>query len=313
MKILIIGGTYFLGKAFLEAALRDGNQVTLLNRGSRLIGQQVDAHAGCGEETQLKMLRADRRDEEQLKALTGQWDPEGYDCVVDFCAYEKGDIQKVMDVLPEGVKQYVFISTCDVYRRGTGKVLDETAEFEGRDFGGEAGAYILGKVALERELAECAAKRGMHYTSIRPAFIYGPDNYAPREEIFFQWISKAGQILFPEDADGWFQFVYVKDAAKCILACLLKQDFYDLGVNLCGERVTYESFAEALEKAVGMPITRIGVTVNDVTERGIPLPFPMTRQESESYDGSKMIKLGVELTPLSEGLRESYAWFLGSK
>ena len=289
-----------MGKAFLEEAMRSGNQVTLLNRGSRSV-----------ETTALHVLHSDRRNEAQLKALEGQWDPEGYDCVVDFCAYEKGDLRKILDVLPEGVKQYVFISTCDVYRRGTGKLLGETAEFEERDFGGEAGAYILGKVELEKELAQLASEKGIHYTSIRPAFIYGPDNYAPREEIFFQWISKAGQILLPEDADGWFQFVYVKDAAKCILACLGNEDVYDGGLNLCGEKITYQSFGDALEKAAGMPITRIGVTVNDVVERGIPLPFPMTKLESESYDGSKALKLGVGFTPLEEGLRESYAWFLG--
>ncbi|MBP5281139.1 MAG: NAD-dependent epimerase/dehydratase family protein, partial [Lachnospiraceae bacterium] len=221
--------------------------------------------------------------------------------------------RKVMEVLPAGVKQYVFISTCDVYERGTGKRLDETSKFEERDFGGEAGAYILGKVTLEKELLECAAKKGMHTTVIRPAVIYGPGNYAPREGIYFQWMSKAGQILVPEDADGWFQMVYVRDAAKILYASLLNEKAYDEAFNLCGETLTYQDFADALEK-IQPGLQRVGVTVDLVNEKGIPLPFPMTKEESETYAGDKAHAFagenGIEFTTLVEGLRESYADFL---
>ncbi|MCR5459265.1 MAG: NAD-dependent epimerase/dehydratase family protein [Acetatifactor sp.] len=317
MKILILGGTYFLGKAFLETCDGNGDEITVLNRGSRPVPGNEDRH--------VHEILADRRDAEALERAAAQFDPEGYDCIVDFCGYEAGDVRRVLEAITAsrkkagkqgaGVRQYVFISTCDVYRRGTGKTLDENAPLEERDFGGAEGAYICGKVALEKELRQCAEETinqvggRMHYTSVRPAFIYGPGNYAPREGIFFRWVSKAGQILFPEDADGSFQMVYVKDLARCIYACLGNENFYDCAVNVCGENIDYQRFADALEEAVEQRIEKVMLPVADVLSRGIPLPFPLTKTESETYADEKMKMLGVEMTALVQGMRETYAWF----
>ena len=301
MKLLILGGTYFLGKAFLEACDDGKTEITVLNRGNRKIPGNGDGH--------IREIRADRRDSGSLCNVRDQFDPEGYDCVIDFCAYGSGDVQGITE-LGFPIRQYIFISTCDVYRRGTGEVLSEEAALEERDFGGEAGAYILGKVALEKELRAVAREKGMRYTSIRPAFIYGPDNYAPREGIFFQWASKAGQVLFPEDADGSFQMVYVKDLARFLLLCLGNEKAYDEAFNVCGEPLDYKAFLDALEDAIGTKLVRVGVSVQTVLEKGIPLPFPLTKAESEHYDSSKAMAMGFGEAPLSKGLRESYAWFL---
>jgi len=378
MKILIIGGTYFLGKAFLEVCDKAGNEITVLNRGNREVPGNEDGH--------IRVIHANRQNAEELARIVAKFDPEGYDYVVDFCAYECGDIRKVLEALEtsrsatrdsvealetsrsatrdsvealetsrnatrdsvetletsrsatvggvkvssvqrkveagkrdHGVRQYVYISTCDVYRRGTGALLGEDSPLEERDFGGPEGAYICGKVALEKELRQCAevSNNGegdrMHYTSVRPAFIYGPENYAPRESVFFQWVSKAGQILFPEDADGTFQMIYVKDLARCIYACLGNEDFYDCAVNACGEKMDYQLFADAIEEATGQKIEKVMISVADVLNRKIPLPFPLSKAESETYDGGKMKKLGVEETPFVYGLRETYAWFTKHK
>ena len=305
MKVLIIGGTYFCGKAFLEVCEQCGDEITILNRGSRRLGQNADGH--------IREIVADRKNAASLEKVQAEGSLDGIQAVVDFCAYEAGDIRKVMQILPQSVTQYIMISTCDVYYRGTGKELDETAALETRDFGGEAGAYISGKVALEKELREQAAERGMHITSVRPAFIYGPDNYAPREGIFFQWISKAGQVLFPMDADGSFQMVYVKDLARFLHQCLLNEKAYDEAFNVCGDPIDYERFVQALELAVGNRLERVELPVAVVQEKGIPLPFPLTKEESESYDASKARSLGVRFTDLSEGLRESYQWFLSQE
>ncbi|MBQ1850159.1 MAG: NAD-dependent epimerase/dehydratase family protein [Lachnospiraceae bacterium] len=304
MKLLIIGGTYFLGKAFLEVCDDGTNEITVLNRGNRKVPGKENGH--------IREIRADRKSEASLRAVRESFDDAGYDGVIDFCAYEKGDIQRILN-LGFPIKKYIFISTCDVYERGTGEILDEGASFEERDFGGEAGAYIVGKVALEKELLESAKLRGMRYTSVRPTFIYGPGNYAPREGMFFQWISKAGQIIFPEDADGSFQMVYVEDLAKCIYACLQSEAPNDGGMNVCGETTDYEGFADALEKATGQSIQRVALSVNDVNARGIPMPFPLTKAESERYSDERARSLGVPFTSLEEGLRKSYQSFLQSE
>jgi nucleoside-diphosphate-sugar epimerase len=106
--------------------------------------------------------------------------------------------------------------------------------------------------------------------------------------------------------------VYVKDLARFLHLCLLHERAYDEAFNVCGDQIDYEKFVQALERAVGNSIERVELPVAVVQEKGIPLPFPLTKEESESYDGSKARSLGAEFTELSEGLKESYAWFLNS-
>ena len=142
MRILVIGGTYFLGRIFVDKVYKE-HEVTLINRGNAILPKDT-----YGTVTQHI---CDRHDEESISNLREN----RFDVVVDFCAYREGDINTVLRALDYNVGQYIFISTCDVYVRGTGKILDESAPFEERDFGGEVGDYITGKVALEKELKEC--------------------------------------------------------------------------------------------------------------------------------------------------------------
>ena len=292
-NILVIGGSYFLGKAFVKLAISSGHDVTVFNRGNRPLNN-----------SKIKELYGDRHDPDAMKPLAGQQ----FDAVVDFCGYEKNDILTVFQQLKSQMKQYVFISTCDVYERGTTNVQDEHSPFEKRDFGGEAGQYITGKVALEEELRECSAEFGIPYTSIRPAFIYGPENYAPREAMYLHWIEQAGQILHPTDATGVFQMVYVEDVAKAILKAIGNEAAFNEAFNLAPlPMITYESFADTLAMAVTTPFERVPVTVEMVNEKQIPLPFPLTPEESNRYDGEKVLQLIGNYTPLETGLKQTFS------
>lgn len=306
MRLLVIGGTYFLGKAFVELCDNGENEILLVNRGNRALSLQGGSR--------VKSFLADRHDARRLQELADLLQKAPVDAVIDFCAYEAGDVRGIMEILPKGVKQYVFVSTCDIYRHGSTLPLDESAALEDRSFGGQEGAYIAGKVRLERELRECSSTLGIAYTVIRPTIIYGPGNYAPREGIFFHWIQKAGQILIPEEGDGTFQMVYVKDVAKVIRACLLREECFDQAINVCGDEVlNYQRFADYLEKACDGKIDRITIPVAEIATRGIPLPFPLTEAESERYVGDKVRRLGVPFTLMEDGLRETYRWFLGNE
>lgn len=290
MNILVLGGSYFLGKHFVNMAVKE-HQVTVFNRGNRPL-----------ENTVVREIRGDRHDLDALAGLKGKH----YDVVVDFCAYQKGDIDLVFSSLGAEFDQYIFISTSDVYERGLNRLLDEAAPLEERFFGGEAGAYISGKVALERELEECGARYGVKYTSIRPAFIYGPDNYAPRESMYFLWIEQAGQILHPVDATGIFQMVYVEDVALAILRSLGNPAVYNGAVNLAPPQMeTYDSFAGALKECIEKPFELVEVTVSQALEKNLPLPFPLTREESNQYDGRKALQLIGQYTSLTEGMKKT--------
>lgn len=286
MKILVMGGSYFLGKAFVEAAA-DWYEVTVYNRGNNPLNMD-----------NVTQIKGDRHNANELSQLN-QCE---YEIIVDFCAYEEGDIKAILSSLKTIPKQYILISTVDVYERGLGHLLAEDAPFETRNFGSEAGGYILGKVALEKELQKCASDV-MAYTVFRPAFLYGPDNYAPRESIYFNWIEQAGQILHPADATGEFQLVYVQDVVRAILSAIGNTAAYNQAYNLTGSRMeTYDSFAEALENIYGKTFEKVEITVSTVYEKGIPLPFPLTEAESNWYDGTKALTLIGEYTSLGDGL-----------
>ncbi|MBR6326806.1 MAG: NAD-dependent epimerase/dehydratase family protein [Lachnospiraceae bacterium] len=294
MRFLILGGTYFLGLAFTEQAFRAGHELTLINRGTHPIGHP-----------RIREFHLDRHDSAALAALPA----ERFDAVIDFCGYAAGDIRSFLEAFPGTIGHYLFLSTVDACRRGTGLLLTEDAPLEDRVFPGEAGAYIAGKAALERELEACSAEGGFAFTVFRPSFIYGPGNYAPRESLYFHWIREAGQILHPSDATGHFQFVYVEDAARAVLESCRNPEAYGRRLFLaCEEEVTYERWAVLLKGAVDRPFTMAELPVSEVTARGIPLPFPLTEEESERCDGKfiRQILPNFSYLPMEEGLRFSW-------
>lgn len=294
MKILIIGGTYFLGKHFTDLAITQ-HEIYLLNRGTN---PQNDPR--------ITEFHMDRHDTKKLAEISNVH----FDVIVDFCAYSENDIRLLFEHLNATFDQYIFISTCDVYRRNTMRYMDENSELENRNFGGEAGDYISGKVALEKELSDCCKKYNVCYTSIRPAFIYGPDNYAPREGIYFTWIKNAGQIIQPSDATGEFQMVYVDDVARAILAACQNPLACNRAYNLCNpQMLNYTSFANILKNATGVDFQEITLPITAILEKGIPLPFPLTHEESQYYTGTAVKELGICYTPIEKGMAETFQQF----
>lgn len=293
MNILVLGGSYFLGYRFVNLAVSGSHKVTVFNRGTRPLNME-----GVSE------VRGDRSVSEDLSKITGS-----FDATVDFCAYEKGDIRRVKDALGDRTGRYVFISTVDVYERGTGNTLDESSSFETRDFGGEAGAYILGKVSLEKEIEEYPDR-----CILRPSIIYGPGNYAPRENIYFKWITAAGQILEPKPSDGFFQMVSVNDVAKAALEACSSDSYAGKAFNVTSSNVyTYEDFTQILKKATGKDFEVIGVTPEEAFMQQVPFPYPIVKAESERYDGSALEKTGFIYTDINEGMKEAWENYVHSK
>lgn len=256
MKLLVIGGSYFYGRVFVMEAAK-AHEITVWNRGTysmeafgvrQIKGDRHERIAGCGED---------------------------YDAVIDFCAYAPGDVRDTLDLLTGKTRQYVLISTVDVYERNPAVIKREDTPFEERNIPGEAGAYIAGKAALERELAEVCSAWGIPYTSLRPAVLYGPYNYAPRESAYISMLLQNHVLPRFTDAQGKFQVVYVKDAARAVLACLGNERAYGQAYNLCqDEIITYDMFFDTL-KSVAEPtdlegLVEVPLTVEQAMSQGVP-------------------------------------------
>lgn len=316
MKILVIGGSYFYGRVFVMLAAKE-HDITVVNRGTYSM-----------EQFGVRQIKGDRHD-----AFLWRQCNEDYDAVVDFCAYEPGDINTVLENLAGSVRQYILISTVDVYRRQGECAVDmvsaeavirrpdilkdEDTSYETRSLPGEAGAYIAGKVVLERELREECGGRNITYTVLRPAILYGPYNYAPRESLFIQMAVKERILPRFSDAKGKFQFVYVKDAAEAILKCLGNGRACGRAYNLCGDEILdydlfFRELAYCAEEGLrgGSGLRRIDMTLDEARIQGIPIPFPAAAEETELVSNVRSREeLEMKYTPLREGMRKTYTAF----
>ncbi|MBE6997715.1 MAG: NAD-dependent epimerase/dehydratase family protein [Ruminococcaceae bacterium] len=298
-RILVIGGSYFAGRVFTMVAA-DRCELTLLNRGR----YSMSRYPGVQE------VRCDRHDTAALSALP----PADYDAVVDFCAYAPGDVETLCGALKSSFKKYIYISTADVYDRAAPQPWTEQTPV-GTDFsfaGPDTGAYLAGKAALERECAAVCAAKGADCVILRPAFLYGPYNYAPREPWYIRTAVSGQPIPQPTDADGRFQFVYVKDLAMAVLACLgpdapAGARAYNLAAP---EVLDYAGFLATLQSVADRPIPTTPVTVEQVLRENLPLPFPLRAAESELFDGSLAEReLGLHYTPFRDGMEKAWNAF----
>lgn len=301
MKILVVGGSYFYGRVFVMEAARMHSDwdITVLNRGTYSM-----------EEFGVTQVTGDRHNADAF-AKCG----DHYDAVIDFCAYQAGDVSFVIEHLEGRIGQYVLISTVDVYERGSGVLKKEDYALEHRNFGGEAGVYITGKVALEEEIARVCGDKKIPYNIFRPAILYGPYNYAPRESAYIRMMLVNHVLPQFLDADGRFQFVYVKDAAQAVLRIIGNEKAYGQAYNLCQDEIeTYDSFFRTL-KEVANPEVRDSLqeaplTVKDAVEGQVPVPFPAAAAETELCSNEKSKReLGMEYTEFQEGMCRTYRAF----
>ena len=296
--VLAIGGSYFLGRIFSIFASRgEDMELTLVNRGRYAMTHYPH----------IIEYRADRHDPQGL----GRLPEKEYDAAVDFCAYAPGDISLLLDSIPGRVKRYILVSTADVYARRPEETADETFPLKTAGEAGSVGEYIYNKCLLEGELQRECDKRGIGATVLRPAFIYGPYNYAPRESWYVQRIVRGEEIPVPTDATARFSTVFVKDAAEAVLACIRNEKTAGEAYNLAAPEVLdYPAFMAALAAAADRPFTTRPVTVAEALRENIPLPFPLEAGESELFDGSKLTRdLGIVYTPFPEGLEKTYRSF----
>ncbi|MCI9271769.1 MAG: NAD-dependent epimerase/dehydratase family protein [Dorea sp.] len=294
MKILILGGSYFFGRVFVEYA-KKSHDLTVLNRGTYPLKDQ-----------KVRQYVLNRHDVEGI----GELQPEEYDMVIDFCGYRQGDISGFIGNYRGKVKQYIFVSTVDVYERQTGTVKDEAAPYEYRPIPGEAGEYIGGKISLEKELMKCAELYQIPYTIVRPAILYGRYNYAPRESYYARSIAEGKAVEYPVDASGLFQFVYVDDAVKMLEVLCGNEKAYNECFNFCSDEIVdYHKFFDILKQEAGEKPKIRDIRLSEIT--GQYFPFPLTKNETELYEGKKICEYtGLKYTDFVSSMSETVRYFI---
>lgn len=212
MNLLIIGGTKFLGRHLVNAALSCDHQVTLFNRGTQSATVPTD----------VETIRGDRsKDLDKLKGR--RWD-----AVVDTCGYLPRTVRASAEALAGSVDRYVFISSQSVYADVSVSGVDENAplaklsseqldEANAIDTSGDASAINYGKMygglkaLCEQTLEEILPTRVL---IIRPGLIVGPDDYTDRFTYWVVRVARGGEVLAPDRPEREIQFIDVRDLAQ---------------------------------------------------------------------------------------------------
>jgi 2'-hydroxyisoflavone reductase len=202
MKLLILGGTKFLGRHLVDAALARQHHVTLLNRGSR-----PGLFAGVEE------LLGDRsQGAEGLAALQGRH----WDAVIDTSGYVPRLVSAATELLRDAVSRYVFISSISVYSEFA-DAPDETspvavlADPSSEDIPRDYGAL---KAACEGIVTATFGARAL---IIRPGLIIGPFDPTGRFTYWPVRVARGGEVLAPDDPAGPIQFIDARDLARWIV------------------------------------------------------------------------------------------------
>ena len=301
-NILIIGGSYFVGKVFVELLLEKGGfNIYIVNRGNAPLNHQGVTEIVCD--------RHDYNLKESIPDLS-------YDVVVDFCAYSALDIAQLMIALSErSVNQFIFISTVSVYEDSLDlPVREDWPKLTGPQPGlGPAADYGYNKWQAELKLTDLCKKSGMAFTVLRPVIIYGKYNYAPRESYFFDLILKNEMIVLPTNNLPLFQFVSVWDVAELIYLCLGHEAVLNRAFNLAGEElISYERLIEVMREITGSSFNTQLMENKEIDEQRIPLPFPLDRHLV--YSGTLISRLtGFSYTSFVDGMRKTWEWYKKTK
>ncbi|HJV26424.1 MAG TPA: SDR family oxidoreductase [Aromatoleum sp.] len=301
-QVLVIGGSYFCGRVFVEEALKmPGAGIHVFNRGNlplRMDG--VTEHVGDRE------LGGQVRDAIPAR----EWD-----AVVDFCAYTPAQVETLLDNLRGTVRQYLLISTTTVYRKTGRMPHDEDAPtLDGPQ--PELGEYA--NYGYQKCLAEQAARRacerlGIALTVLRPAIVYGYYNYAPRETYFFDRLRHREPIVVPEPDTSVFNFIWVVDMARLLWKCIGEPRSFAETFNLASaEPISYARIVEVLSEITGKAVDTLRLAPAEIARRKLPLPFPI--DDDLVYDGAKIDRLfDFAHTPFRNGLHETLKYYLAVK
>jgi len=303
-RVLVIGGTAFIGRAMVNQLLARGDDVTIMHRGH-----------GTPFGDRVREIRCDRNDVAAVRStLDGESFQEVYDNVYDWQRGTTADqvAASARAVASPALRRYVFTSSIAAY--GSGLNHHDNDELTPAD---DPNAYAAHKAESERVLFRLQRTEGIPVTTLRPAFVYGPHNGFEREAWFWDRIVADRPVIVPGDGSRQMQFVHAEDVARAGLAAAgrveSKGAAYSLG---CNPAITQEDLVQKLASAAGKPVRIVRVPRERLEAAGgsmfaEPLYFgffldppPMTA----TGDGVRN-DLGIELMPLERGFRETFAWY----
>ena len=292
-----------MGRALVEQLLERGDEVVIMHRGR---GSPFGPRVG--------EIICDRNDTAAVRAaLDGTRFDVVYDNVYDW---ERGttaeQVSAAATAKVKGLRRYVFTSSVAVYH--SGGEYREDVELVPSDY---PNTYGANKANTERALFALGREPGIPVATLRPAFVFGEYNAIEREAFFWDRLRAGRPILVPGDGLATMQWVYSRDVARAAILAADKDVAIGHAYNLANyPPITQVEFVRLLARIAGTDADLVHVSRERIQELGggvLTPPFyfgvyldvpPITvvpdRVRSE---------LGLELTPLEEGLRHTFRWY----
>jgi 2'-hydroxyisoflavone reductase len=301
MKILILGGTKFLGRHLVDAALEAGHEVTLFNRGKTnpTLFPNVETIIG------------DR--EKDLDRLAGR----EWDAVIDVAGYLPRIVRLSAEALKGSVKKYIFISSISVYSEfrkvgiseedPVGKLEDETVE----EITGET--YGPLKALCEKTVQEIYKDRAL---IVRPGLIVGPHDPTDRFTYWPMRVKRGGDMITPDKPQTPIQIIDVRDLSQFIIK-LIENDASGI-YNATGpdHELMMGEFLETCKQVSGSVATFHWASAGFLKEHEVapwsdmPVWIPDTEEDAgfSRVDISKALNAGLLFRPLEDTVRDTIAW-----
>jgi len=312
MKLLILGGTRFLGRHLVTAALARNHEITLFNRGKHASPMNVETIHG-DRHTDLGKLQGRR-----------------WDAVVDTSGMLPRAVKATAEMLSDSVGHYTFISTQNVYadvsipgvsesaplRTLTSEELDEAYAI---DTSGEPsyGKFYGGLKAL----CEQAAKSAMpgRVLTIRPGLIVGPDDYTDRFTYWIVRVARGGEVLAPGRPDRFVQFIDVRDLADWTLSMIERNETGIYNAQGLPARLTMGNLLDECKAISGSDASFTWASEDFLLRENVAawtdMPLWLPEEAAPQLKGFMFINCekaagaGLTFRPLNDTIAATLAWY----
>jgi 2'-hydroxyisoflavone reductase len=302
LKLLVLGGTSFLGPQIVEAALRDGHEVTLFNRG------KTNPHMFPA----LELIRGDRDFKtEDLSGLSGD---RRWDAVIDVWPADFAMSQRTGELLKARVGRYVYVSSISAYTRLTG--TDENESYPLITSSPDPTEYGYCKAETERRLQ---AIYGGRFSSVRPPPILGWRNDSVALSFWAVRMARGGDVIGVGDDADRVQFTDVKDVGQFVVRIAERDLPGPFNVVGPARPLLFHDFLKSIRAATGNRANIVWMPYDFLASQGIkdfwvdlPLYRPLQDTKSPGFyriSSARAIAAGMTFRPLEETVADELRWF----
>ncbi len=298
-KILILGGTNFIGRNLIERLVSlDKYDLTLLNRGKT--NAQFFAN--------LKQIKGDRNQASISELVKGDWD-----YIIDLSCYFPKSLERIVAATNSRLKKYIFISTISVFQLGVEVPINESTLLKvckPEDWEDKSNrTYGERKVACEEILKASA----LNYTILRPAVVYGKYDHTDRFYYWLHQVRKYKKVLLPNDGKQQFSLTYIDDLIRVIEGAINEAKDRDAYNIISHKAVTIKQIVALASQQLNKNPSLINLSYEYLQDKKIRQWADLPLWLKGNYliiDNQKMLQsYNVELVPFEQSIAETLTYY----